>query len=398
MPPAARVTPALSQRLSGLTVVALVGCQVGLHGCLNGVRMTAPLQALQQGHSPAALGMLMALFALFPVLLAMPSGRLADRHGYHLPVRLALGLSLVGALLGAMSDNFFVLCAACSMVGAGSSIGMIALQRTAGRLAANATERLRIFSWIAVAPSIANFAGPMLAGVLIDHSGFRAAFAALALLPLMTWLLARQVPREQVKAGPAKAGAAPGPAWDLLRLNDYRRVLFVNWLITASWDAHAFALPILGHERGLSASLIGMVLTVYAVASGAVRLLIPLLAHRLSQKALMSGALGLTGVMFLLYPFLTSAFAMAACAAVLGLGLGAVQPAMMSALHHVTPADRHGEALGLRTMLVHSSTLAMPLAFGAMGAAVGIAPIFWLMGLALSTGSWQATRLPQEAH
>ena len=390
-----------ARRLDKATVIALVGCQVGLHGSLNGARMAAPLQALADGYAAAPIGLLMALFALFPVMLAMPAGRLADRHGYHLPVHLALGLCFAGSVLGAISSHFIALCAAAALVGAGSAIGMIALQRTAGRLAGSGAERLRIFSWIALAPAIANFLGPMLAGVLIDHVGFRAAFAALAALPLMTWAFSRRVPREATAPAPqaaAKPGDAPrGKAWDLLNLPDFRRLLFVNWLIAASWDAHSFALPILGHERTLSASAIGSVLAAYAVASGAVRLLIPMLAHRLQPRLMMVGALALTAGMFALYPLLHSAWAMAGCAAVLGLCLGMIQPAVMSTMHHIAPHDRQGEALGLRSLFIHGSTLVMPLAFGAVGAALGVSPVFWVMGVALAVGSWQAARLPQES-
>ncbi|MEY4908291.1 MAG: hypothetical protein RL260_2009 [Pseudomonadota bacterium] len=377
------------------TVTALVVCQVGLHGCLNGVRIAAPLELVRQGHTAAALGLLMALFAVFPVLLSMPAGRLADRHGYHRPVCIGLGLSLVGALVGASSGHYLVLCAAGALVGAGSSIGMIALQRTAGRLASNATERLRIFSWIALAPSLANLAGPMLAGVLIDLAGFRWAYAALALLPLMTLVMSRFVPQQAIHRSDTPGGTHKAAAWDLLRVPDFRRVLFVNWLITASWDAHAFALPILGHARGLSASAIAGVLAAYAVASAAVRGAIPFLAHRLSPRWLMSGALLLTAGMFAVYPLMHTALAMALCAGTLGLGLGSVQPAVMATLHHVTPATRHGEALGLRSMLLHGSTLVMPLTFGAMGAAVGVGPVFWWMGAVLAVGGWQAMQLPK---
>jgi MFS family permease len=376
------------------TVVALVCCQVGLHGCLNGVRMSAPLQALDQGASASWLGVLMALFAFFPALLAIPAGRFADRRGYHLPVYMALSLAFAGALLAAVSEHLWALYVAAALVGSGSSLGMIALQRTAGRLASNPSERLRIFSWIALAPSIANFAGPMLAGVMIDHVGFRAAFASLALLPLVTLCAVWWVPREAIAApGKLVATSTKGSAWDLLMLPDFRRLLFINWLIAATWDAHSFALPILGHERSLSASAIGMVLGAYALTSASVRLLIPVFAERLSPRWMMCLALGLTAGMFALYPFLHSAWAMAACAGVLGLGLGVIQPSVMSSIHQVTPTGRQGEALGLRSSFVHLSTLVMPLGFGALGAALGVGPVFWVMGLALCAGSWQAWSL-----
>ncbi len=385
-------------RVQPSTVVALVACQVGLHGSLNGVRLAAPLQALGGGHSAAGIGLLMALFALLPVLLSIPAGRYADRHGYHRPVHIALALCAAGTLLGALSANYIALCGAAALVGAGSAIGMIALQRSAGRLAGDAAERLRLFSWIALAPAVANFVGPLLAGQLIDLHGYRVAFAALTLLPLLTLVFVQHVPHEARMAASPPASDAPKAAsrkaWDLLGGADFRRLLFINWLIAASWDAHSFALPILGRERALSASAIATVLAAYAVASGLVRLLIPLLSHRLSPRRMMSGALALVAAVFLLYPWTQELWTMAACAALLGLGLGMIQPAVMATLHQVAPAGRQGEALGLRSLFIHGSTLVMPLAFGALGALSGISPVFWVMALALALGSWQAACLP----
>lgn len=381
----------------GLTLLALVAAQVGLHGCLNGMRMAVPLLAASEGRSAAVIGVLMALFAIFPFLLAIPAGRLADRRGYHLPARLAAGLALAGAVLAALSLHVVALGIAASLAGAGSAIGMIALQRSAGRLAGNSADRLRIFSWVALAPAVATLVGPLLAGVLIDHLGYRAAFAGLALLPLATLAASSWVPHETPIAAASGTAAGRTPAWDLLRDAELRRLLFINWLIAACWDAHAFALPILGHQRGLSASAIAAVLASYAVSSAAVRLAIPFLAERLQPRGLMTAALALTAMVFLLYPFLHSAWAMAACGTALGLGLGAIQPAVMTTLHTLTPAGRQGEALGLRSTVIHFSTLVMPLGFGALGAALGVAPVFWLTGMALSAGAWQAGRLPASA-
>ena len=58
---------------------------------------------------------------------------------------------------------------------------------------------------------------------------------------------------------------------------------------------HAFLVPVLGHERGFSASTIGLVLGVFALAVAAVRLVIPLLAHRLREGQVLAGAMLLDG-------------------------------------------------------------------------------------------------------
>lgn len=373
----------------GTALLALVACQIGLHACTQGARMAAPLQALQQGQGAWTVGLLLALFALLPALFAIPAGRLADRYGYHRPVRVAAGLSLCGALIAAASGHTLALCATAALCGAGSGFGMIAVQRTASRMARNATERMRIFSWVALAPAVANLVGPLLAGVLIDSVGFRAAFAALALLPAATLLIAQAVPRE-LPAAPLPTAQRRPPAWDLLRVPAFRHLLVVNWLVSTSWDVFGFALPIVGHERGLSASAIGGVLAAYAVASMAVRVLIPLIAHRLSRRLMMAGALGLTAVVFAVFPLLHSTWAMLLGAALLGLALGAIQPAILASVHDVAPPERQGEALALRSMSVHLSMATMPLLFGAAGAAIGAGALFWLMAAALCAGSWRA--------
>jgi MFS family permease len=373
-------------------LAAMVACQIGLHACAQGVRLAAPLGVLALGRSAWSVGLVMTMFAVFPALLALPAGRLADRRGYHLPVRIAACCALAGTLLAAASPSLWALCAAAALSGAGSGFGMIAIQRSASRLATSEAGRLRVFSWIALAPAVAGLFGPMLAGVLIDHAGFSSAFLALALLPAATLLAAQAVPMEAPAAASApKAGRSS--SWDLLRLAPFRRLLLVSWLVSVSWDVHGFALPLLGVERGLSASALGAVLAAYAVASMLVRLAMPLLAGRLSGTTLLTGALLLACAVFGAYPLLHSAWGMAACAAMLGLALGVVQPAILASLHDVAPPGRHGEALALRSMAIHASMAAMPLLFGALGAAAGTAALFWMMSAALGAGSIQSRRL-----
>ncbi|MDH5339571.1 MAG: MFS transporter, partial [Rubrivivax sp.] len=70
---------------------------------MGGLRMAMPLDALSHGASAWRVGLLLALFAAAPVLLALAAGRLVDRHGYHRPLRLAVALVGGGLLLAALS-------------------------------------------------------------------------------------------------------------------------------------------------------------------------------------------------------------------------------------------------------------------------------------------------------
>jgi MFS family permease len=382
---------------AGSVLLALVIGQICMHSAMAGVRMASPLWVLQHDHAAWMVGVLMGLFATAAVVLALQAGRLADRLGYHRPMKLSVGLSVVGGLSALLATalprpfDFIALCVAALLTGAGTKIGLITIQRSAGRMAGDATELRRVFSWLGLAPALSNVAGPVLAGVLIDHAGFRVAFGALALLPLLGLAWARRVPVEVPV--PRAATERPKSAWDLFLAPGVRRLLLVNWLLSASWDVHSFVVPILGHERGFSASAIGLVLGTFAAAVALVRVAIPMLARRLHEAHVLVGAMLCTGLVFAVYPLVRSAWMMGCCAVLLGLALGAVQPMIMTALHQMTPHDRHGEAITLRSMTLNTSSALMPLMFGAVGAALGAATLFWMMGVAVVAGSALARRV-----
>jgi MFS family permease len=377
-------------------LLALIGGQIALHSCMAGIRMAAPLAALREGHAAWAVGVLLGLFAAAPVVLALAAGRLADRHGYHLPIRVAVALTIVGGICAVIATvlpagQFIGLCLAALLTGAGTSFGLIAIQRSAGRMASGTTDLKRIFSWLGLAPALANVVGPVVAGTLIDLAGFQLAFAVLAALPLASLVWARFVPVE-ARADGAAAERRPN-SWDLLGAPGFTRLLFVNWLLASSWDVHTFLVPILGHQRGFSASAIGLVLGVFAIAVAAVRLVIPLLAHRLRESHVLVGAMLICAAVFAVYPLAHTAWVMGCCAVVLGLALGAVQPMVMTTLHQITPATRHGEAIALRSMAINLSSAVMPLAFGLAGATLGASALFWLMGAAVGSGSLAARHI-----
>jgi len=383
----------LSRREHIVVLATLVVCQIGLHINMHGMRVAIPLEALAKGYSAFMVGFLVAMFAIVPALLAIAFGRFTDRCGYHLPVRLAAALSLVAGLCLAMSDSLLALCIGAACSGAGSGFGMIAIQRTASKMASSAATRLQIFSWIAIAPSLAGLIGPLLAGVMIDQFGYRQAFAILAIPPLVTLFLSQRVPREELKKPLANGSAQPRRVADILRILPVRRLLFINWAVVASWDVHGFVVPILGHKRGFSATEVGAIFAAFGLASIVVRLLLPLFVSRLSRKYLLLASLGLAALSLFIYPFLELAWMISICAFSFGVALGSVQPAILATLHEVTPSERHGETLAVRSMFTQGSMLAMPLLYGAVGASLGAALLLWGMVAALSAASWQVIRL-----
>jgi MFS family permease len=382
----------------------LIAGQICIHACMAGMRMATPLLALDQGYSAAAVGVLLALFALTQVFLALPAGRFTDRHGLKRPMAWSVGMAFAGAALAGVFPLFPVLCVSALMTGGATGVAVIALQRHVGRAAGNPTQLKQVFGWLSIGPAVSNFIGPFAAGLLIDHAGpsagslggYQAAFALMAVLPLVTWFWVRHT-RELAPVAPVDGANRPR-VLDLLHVPLMRRLLLVNWLLASCWDVHTFVVPLLGHERGFSASVIGSILGAFAIAAAVIRVFLPMLAAHLREWVVVSTAMAITAVLFAVYPLMPSALTMGLCSVLLGLTLGSVQPMIMSTLHQITPQHRQGEALALRLMSINASSVLMPLLFGTAGAVIGVGGVFWVVGAVVGAGARAAWQLRPTPH
>lgn len=371
----------------------LIAGQIAIHACMTGLRMGMPLYALHHGHSAAEAGVLIALFALSNVVMALPWGRLVDRHGLHLPWRLAVAMAVAGAFLAAAWQQAWTFAVAALLVGGAMGLAQVTVQRRAGMAADSAQERRKLWGWLSLAAPAANLVGPALVGLLLDHAGqssvdrqaFSWAAAAVGLLALSSLLWVHGI-KEAPNALVTSQQQAGGKR-DLLADWRMRRLLVVAWATASCWDVHAFVVPVLGHERGFSASMIGFILGAFATAAAVIRPLLPRLSEGISERRVMTAALALTAAWLSLYPLVQQAWAAALLSALLGLTLGAVQPTILSLLQHITPAQHMGQALGMRLMTVSATSVAMPMLFGSFGALIGVSALFWSAGLIAATGS-----------
>ena len=346
-----------------------------------GLRMAMPLHALAAGHDSGAVGVLMAMFAMGQLLIALPAGRISDTYSLRKVMLGATSTSTLAALICALYPHLAVLCVAAVMAGSGGGLTFIALQRHVSLVARNITELKAGYGWLSVAPSIANFVGPMIAGLIIDARGFQWAYGALAVFPIFALAC---VWHSGSASTPTPVARPRGSrTWDLMRHSDFRRLMFLNVLMSACWDVYTFLLPLIGHAHGLSASQIGSILAAFAVASGLARVAVSLLAGRMQERSVILGTMLAAVLGFALLPLQYTALGLGLISVILGFVLGTVNPTVMSALHPFMPAERQGEALGLRMMMINVSSVGMPLVFGALGAAVGLSAVCWGTGLAV---------------
>ena len=158
-------------------------------------------------------------------------------------------------------------------------------------------------------------------------------------------------------------------------------MLFVSALVSMAWDLEIFMFPVYGHAIGLSATEIGWLIGMFFAATFAVRFLMPLLSKRISEWQVLVAVLAIGSFAYILFPFFTELGPLLVVAFILGLGLGASQPNVMSLLQTQSPKGRVGEALGIRTMLTNLCHTVLPTGFGLLASAVGVFWIFIAMGV-----------------
>ncbi len=352
---------------------------------LKGSTVVVSLYALELGAGSATIGILIGLYALFPTLLSVASGRLLDRVGYLPPIAWGSVGVIAGLLVPVLLPNMVGLVLSAALLGLSNVYFIVPMQSLVNRLGAG-TERARNVANFSLAVSIGQLVGPVLAGLLIDGVGHRFSYLVLSVLPLGTLAMLYRM-RHALPPKPGADGSVEKP--DLLGMlsnRALRPVYVTSAIAVASFDLYSFFMPIYGHSIGLSASAIGLVLGTFAAAAFVIRAIMPWLIKRWGEAGLLVRSLLVSGAAYVAFPLVTSVWLLALLSFVLGLGVGCGQPLTMMMCYNRAPPGRSGEALGVRFTIVNMTHMSIPVLFGSMGAALGLLFVFWAKG-ALLVGS-----------
>jgi MFS family permease len=379
---------------------AMVLLLIIAHTAFNGIRVAVSLAAIKAGGGALWVGILTAMFNLIPAFLAIRAGRAVDRLPLRKPLVFGCLLMVAGGALAAFEPMLWVLAISACGMGVGWMVIAAASQYAIGMYGAgDESKRIRAFSIMSMGFSVSSFLGPLIAGFMIDYTNYQAAFALLACFPLVAALLFHtkrflKLPSIENKV----RDAPPGKASELLQIPIVRNTLMTGAVITIGWDLYIFMVPVLGSQIGLTATQIGSVMSLFAVAVFLVRFAMPRLQRWLGGRGVIVAAMIVSGSAFIAFAFAHNYFAMLICSFVMGLGLGSSQPIVLSFLHAAAPPNRIGEVNGLRMTMISTSQWTMPLVFGILSAKTGLLPLFLLVGSGLVSGSWFAKkRLPEKS-
>jgi len=357
---------------------------------LRGSKVLVTIDALAFGANSATIGILAALYAALPLLVGVYAGKVSDRVGYRRPILWgAVGMA-VALAMPAFINNMPSLFACAALLGLTHIFHHVAMHNAIGAFGGG-NDRTKNFGTYSLGQSIAAFIGPSLAGFAIDHTGHQTSYIMLALVALgPAALLAVRAIKMPRHATPREEEAS-GTALDLLRLPSMRRTLIMGGATLTAIELFSFYFPVYGKAIGLSASWIGIIMSINAAAGFVVRLVMHRLAHRYTEAGVLTASLFVAGACYVLLPMATDIVILSALSFVLGFGLGSAQPLTIIITYNQAPAGRSGEALGLRLTINKITQIGVPLVFGSMSAALGVLPVFWAAAAFLIGGGLIST-------
>ena len=359
-------------------------------GSFTAARVLIVLYAVEQGAQPLTIGILAATFSIFPVLLGVQAGRLADRYGARWPLISGAAIGMLGLLIPYFFPGLPAIFVAAAMIGFFDGAFVVTVQSVVGTLS-NPQNRARNYSNYTMVTSVAALAGPLIAGYSIELAGYRSSCLYLALVLLLPILIVAFL-NDSLRAAVSRATHAKGGARAMLENPGVRRVLVTSSLMSAANNLYQFYLPVYAHSIGLSASSIGMLLAVNAAATFVTRMILPQLISRFNEERVLGYALFAAAAGLMLIPLFRDTALLALVSFVFGFGTGCSGPVIIMLMFIHSAEGRSGEGLGLKITVNHLTKMISPIAFGALGSAFGLFPMFWINGLMMGAAGLMGRR------
>ncbi|WP_424467043.1 MFS transporter [Pseudoclavibacter helvolus] len=388
----------MSDRGSRLSLGILLVHAVAVQVVSYALRPSISYSLLEIGGDGLIIGIAAASFAVPPLLLAVPAGRLADRVGER--VSLVLGAcALIAACVVAWigSSSLVGLVVATSLLGVGVLFSVVGEQAwvmrdaTSGRLDAS-------FGLYTLATSTGQMLGPVLlllpGGESKPGAGFIVlACAAVAVLGFVLSFFVR--PNIIVRDASASGRERMLPeAARLLRRKGVVQALVASSLVLTSLDLLLAYLPLLAQERGLAPAVLSAMLIARGFATMASRFLLGRLTVRFGRRRVLVVTCCAAAVSLSVLAVPVPVWALITASVAYGFAAGTVQPLTMSWMTLLTPRGQRGVAASMRLVGNRAGQTMLPLAAALLSSASGAAPVFLATGVSLLLAGWLSRVAP----
>jgi MFS family permease len=364
--------------------------------------IVVPLWALMLGATPAEIGIMIGARSILPCLLSIHGGVMMDRLGTRRMMLVFTAITTILIPLYPLAPWFPMLVILQMLTGLFANLSWVGSQTLIARLGKGDPHYLGLFAFVSRVGSIG---GPILIGFTWDTLGVWGGFAACTLTGVGMLAATLAVPawaehgsRAEARAFTETAMPRPGFSWaDMVpRLADYAACIS---LLTIPAVTLGIAVALLRHtpstiqssfyitylkDIGLSATLIGVLISCAEVTSAFGSLLAASAMRRIPVHWLLIGLTAMTIAMMSLTPLLGGIFAILAAAQVIrGIGHGLLHPAAFSVIAKALPADAQARGVALRTTGNRLGALILPIVMGFVAEAAGVENSFLIIGVGL---------------
>src|SRR5688572_11622408 len=225
----------------GISLVLLLSTAVFV--TLKGSRVLSTLFAVDLGAGPLETGFLFAMNGLFPFLLSVHAGRIADRFDNRVLMYCGIAGCSACLLLPFLFPVLPVLYVAVALGGLSSMLFVVATQNLVGALS-TADNRTRNFSLYSLGESMATVVGPVFVGFAIDAIRHPLTYLCLAVYTAV-WGIVLYAYRGRT---PASTRETPAPGRrsmvDLIRVPALRKALLTNGIVMTGLDLFSLYMPV----------------------------------------------------------------------------------------------------------------------------------------------------------
>jgi MFS family permease len=333
-----------------------------------------PLYLKDQGLSIGATSVVLAGVGIGASLGGLPAGSALARFGERTTLIgsfVVMGVST--AVLG-FTDTAAILVGARIFFGAANSALRLSRQTYVTRRVPTG-ERGRALSFVGGSYRFAFLIGPIIGGVLVDLVGFRTTFlvaAATATIGLVPVTLSEPnaLPLLPEVAGVESSGGLIAG----LRLH-WRRLLIAGWvpfMVMLVREGRFVVLPLIAHDLGMTATQVGVIVTVSTAADLALFPAAGWIMDRFGRLRAAVPAFGLIAAGLVWLGLSQSTVQVVLAGALIGVGNGLSSGAMLTLGSDLAPADAPGPFLAGMSVMQDAGRIMGPLLVGIVGNAAGL--------------------------
>jgi MFS family permease len=347
-------------------------------------------RAIENGASSFEIGVIASIYALLPLLVAVPMGRWVGRLG-EMPLLVAGSLSFIAlGIAFAFLNNVIAIALATAVAGVAHLSNVAASQ---AMVASRSPVHLQDhnFGYFSFSTSLGHTVGPVIGGLIAGSSGvlpesstsafvFASIVAALSLLPFLFFKgLA------EVKSKAERDAAGSIKARDVMRRPGIKPAIWTSLAVASTNDVLVVILPLVGTEFGISPVTIGVILSLRSGSAMISRFFLGRSTARFGSARVMNYSIFISALLLFVSIFATSAITLGASMAVIGFLLGMGQPLTMSIVSKKTPIEERAMAISIRLFGNRFGQFIVPMGAGALAAPFGGGSVF--IGLAVLIAS-----------